>query len=280
MASTTSLEAALRHDRGVTIAALCAVIAFSWIWVVSGAGMEMSALEMTSVEMALGKWPPMGQMPEVAGSMATQMAVPARWSVSYALLMISMWWVMMLAMMLPSASPTILLFAALRRQSADQNSGGSTFAFAVAYGVVWLVFSSIAAASQWVFEATGLLSPMMLSSKNMFFAGTILIAAGIYQFSPLKQACLRHCSAPAQFIAAHWQKGVGGAYRMGTKHGLYCLGCCWALMAILFFGGIMNLWWIGGLAILVLLEKLMQNGVWIGRNQDGSRKWLFLPVGA
>lgn len=267
MSDHSPLEMALKRDRWIAFAALALVILASWVWLLLGAGMEMSAVEMSSMEMALGPTTDSAvAMPDMGG-MTAMMAAPAPWSRGYALLMFVMWWVMMLAMMLPSASPTILLFAAIKRRANAQSTSTlpAIAAFTAGYGVIWAVFSILAVALQWSFERAGVLSPMMMNATSLTLAGGVLIAAGLYQLTPLKQACLRHCRSPAHFISEHWRKTVGGAFGMGVRHGLYCLGCCWALMALLFFGGVMNLWWVVGLAILVAVEKLSPPGAGVGR---------------
>jgi predicted metal-binding membrane protein len=158
----------------------------------------------------------------------------------------------------------ILLFARLQRQQKEKGSPFvSTSVFTAGYLVTWGVFSAIAAGAQWGFERAGLLSAMMTSTSGLF-AGVLLLAAGIYQLTPLKHACLRHCRSPIQFIAHHWRTGSGGAFRMGIDHGVFCLACCWFLMALLFVGGVMNLYWIVGLALFVLLEKTIPAGHWLG----------------
>ncbi len=135
--------------------------------------------------------------------------------------------------------------------------------FAAGYLAVWAGFSAAAVALQWGLEGRGLLSGMM-ATTTAWMGAAILIAAGLWQLAPIKHACLRQCRSPVRFLAEHWRAGSGGAFRMGLVHGAYCLGCCWFLMALLFFGGVMNLWWIGGLAAYVLLEKLMPIGHWLG----------------
>ena len=122
----------------------------------------------------------------------------------------------------------------------------------------------VATGLQWGLERLALLSPMM-QATSLYLGAALLIGAGLYQLTPLKYACLRHCRSPFDFIANHWRQGTGGAFRMGLEHGLFCLGCCWVLMALLFYGGVMNLWWIAGLAIYVLLEKLAPAGPRLGR---------------
>ncbi len=252
------LEAVLRRDRAVVLAALGVVILVSWACVLSGAGTGMPAGEMSSLEMALG-------------GAASAMAMPAGWDVGYAGVMVGMWWVMMLAMMLPGAAPMILLHAAVARRQRERNPKVllATGLFAWGYVAVWGVFSVIAAGLQWGFEAAGILSPMTMNATSLLFAAAILSAAGLYQLSPAKQACLRYCRGPLQFLMGHWRAGRWGAFRMGMAHGAYCLGCCWALMALLFFGGVMNLYWIAGLALIVLLEKTIPAGDKLGKLTGG-----------
>jgi predicted metal-binding membrane protein len=259
------LDRLLRRDRLLMIAALSAVILASWAYVLAGAGMGMTAFEMSSFSAALGA--PAGG---VTGAMQA-MAVPVDWTAGYAVLMFFMWWVMMTAMMLPSAAPMILLHGAIDRKSAMGGAGTPArgAAFAGGYLAVWALFSALAAGLQWGFEAAGLLSPMTLSSTNTAFAAAVLAAAGLYQLIPLKQACLRHCRGPVQFLTRHWRPGAAGAFRMGLRHGAYCLGCCWGLMALLFFGGIMNLYWIIVLAAMVLAEKLLPAGPLVSRLTGG-----------
>jgi predicted metal-binding membrane protein len=261
VSGNSAIELALKRDRAVVVSALIAVIVSSWVYVFTGAGMGMSALDMSSLSMALG---PSGQM-EMSGGMSgamQAMATPVDWTIGYAVLMFFMWWVMMIAMMLPSAAPMILLHAAVDRKSKTRHGGTPwrTAAFIIGYLAVWAFFSATAAGLQWAFEGAGLLSPMMMNSTSALFAAAILLFAGLYQLTPIKQACLKHCRGPVQFLSRHWRPGAGGAFSMGVHHGAYCLGCCWGLMAILFFGGIMNLYWIIGLAVIVLLEKLMPVG--------------------
>ena len=257
MAETTFLENVLRRDRRVVIAALSVIIVAGWAYVLSGAGMGMSAFDMTSLTRALGP------SHDGTADMAA-MATPAAWNAGYAVLMATMWWVMMIAMMLPSAAPMILLHAKVdRRQHLREGEAGgvlSTGTFLLGYLLVWGLFSVAAAGLQWAFEGAGVLSPMTLNSTNAVFAGFILLFAGIYQLTPIKRACLRHCRGPISFLSRHWRPGARGAFVMGLHHGAYCVGCCWGLMAILFFGGVMNLYWVIGLALIVLMEKVMPLG--------------------
>jgi predicted metal-binding membrane protein len=243
----SAIERAVKRDRMIVLLALSAVVVLSWAYVLSGAGMSMSAFEMT----------------EMSGGGAMGMMTPAEWSLEYAGVMFLMWWVMMIAMMLPSATPMVLLFAMLNRKQREKgNAYVSTALFASAYLAVWAFFSMIAVAVQWGLESTGLLSPMLVN-VSAFLGGGLLLAAGIYQLTPIKQACLKHCRSPLQFVMSHWRNGRHGAFRMGVEHGAYCVGCCWFLMGLLFFGGVMNLYWIAGLALFVLLEKTVPAGHWL-----------------
>jgi len=243
-----ALESLLRRDRYIFIGGLLLVTALSWVWLVMGAGMGMTAIDMTAMA-GMDGW----------------LMQPAVWTSAYALLMFSMWWVMMAAMMLPSAAPVLLLYL---RFAANRQGGASVLApasvFALGYLIAWGGFSLIATAAQWALETARLMSPM-LETTNIWLGAAILIAAGAWQLTPLKMVCLRHCRSPIGFLATAWRPGVAGALRMGVGHGAYCLGCCWFLMALLFFGGIMNLYWIAGLAAFVLVEKIVPYGHWLGR---------------
>jgi predicted metal-binding membrane protein len=250
-ADDTVLEAVLRRDRQVVVATLVAVIAMAWIWTLLGAGTGMSAMDMLPGPGAEG--------------MAVMMA-PAAWTLGYAGIMFTMWWVMMAAMMLPSAAPILLLFARINRK---EKSAGRPFIptgiFAAGYLVAWGGFSALATGLQWSLEWLGLLSPMMVTT-SYWLGGAILLAAGVWQLTPIKAICLRHCRSPMGFLVQSWRPGRGGAFRMGLEHGSFCLGCCWFLMGLLFFGGIMNLFWIIGLAAFILVEKTVPMGSWIGRS--------------
>ena len=262
MRDTSVLESSLERDGMIVIAGLVTVIVLSWIYILMGAGMGMSAFEMTTTTVP-------GASSQKSMSGAMRMAHDAMmqstvWTPAYAVLMFFMWWVMMIAMMLPSASPMILLFARINRsQQAQGSSFVPTSVFAIGYLVAWGVFSMLAAGAQWGLERAGLLSTMMSSTSGLF-AGLVLLVAGVYQLTPFKHACLRHCRSPLQFIMHHWRNGIGGAFRMGIDHGAFCLACCWFLMALLFVGGVMNLYWIVGLAVFVLLEKTIPAGHWLG----------------
>jgi predicted metal-binding membrane protein len=247
-----SLEAVVRRDRLVVVTALIAVIALAWAYLLAGAGMGTSAFEMTR----------MSQLATAGGMAGMAIMTPAVWTPGYAVLMFFMWWIMMMAMMLPSAAPMILLFA---RVNGKQRESGhphvATSIFAVGYLAAWASFSLVATILQWAFERSGLISPMLVGT-NVFFGGVLLLAAGVYQLTPIKHACLRQCRSPLAFLSAHWQRGARGALRMGFVHGVFCVGCCWFLMGLLFFGGVMNLYWIAGLALFVLFEKTVPAGHW------------------
>jgi len=171
--------------------------------------------------------------------------------------------------MLPSAAPMVLLFATVNRKSRQQGRPFTpTSFFATGYLIAWGGFSLFAVLLQWRLERLTLLS-LMMQTTSLYLGAGLLIAAGVYQLTPLKQACLRHCQSPLQFIANHWRPGSRGALRMGLEHGFFCLGCCWVLMLLLFYGGVMNPWWITGLALYVLIEKLAPAGPRLGRYTGG-----------
>lgn len=272
-AQPSTLETVLRRDRIVVIAALVAVILAAWAYILLGAGMGMSAFEMTrETTSGIGASPPEGMAMgsdaamagDAAGSDMMAAMAPMAWTPGYAVLMFFMWWIMMVAMMLPSASPMILLFARFNRSQREKGAPYvPTGVFALGYALVWAAFSQVAVAAQWGLERSGLLSSMM-ASTSVTLGAVLLIAAGLYQLTPLKYACLKHCRSPLFFISHHWRPGEWGALRMGLEHGAFCTGCCWFLMALLFYGGVMNLFWIIGLAVLVLLEKLAPAGHWVG----------------
>jgi predicted metal-binding membrane protein len=246
----TVLEAVLRRDRAVVLAILIGVIALAWIYILLGAGTGMTAMGMV-----LGS--DMANAPDVM--------MPVAWTLGYAGLMFVMWWVMMVAMMLPSAAPVLLLFAQVNRnKKPGDRPYVPTGIFAGGYLVAWGGFSALAVGLQWQLEQLGLLSPMM-ATTSYWLGSAILLAAGVWQLTPIKSICLRHCRSPMGFLVQRWRPGRLGAFRMGLEHGSYCLGCCWFLMGLLFFGGIMNLFWITGLVIFILLEKTIPMGLWIGR---------------
>jgi predicted metal-binding membrane protein len=243
-----ALEALLRRERTIVWIALALLTGLAWLWVVLGAGTGMSTIAMTTWQ-----FPP----PRPA------MMMSGDWSPAYWLTMLLMWWVMMIAMMVPSAAPMMLLYTRVVRHGEARGQVPvlvPTAAFASGYIVCWLGFSVLVTALQFALERSGLVHGMMMWSTDRWLTSGLLLGAGLYQLSPLKTACLAQCRSPAEFLARSWRPGRLGAFRMGIRHGAYCVGCCWALMLLLFAAGIMNLVWIAGLAILVLVEKLAPFG--------------------
>lgn len=181
-------------------------------------------------------------------------------AIVYPVMLFVMWWTMMMAMMLPSAAPAILTYSTLSRKFAEQGSPAAPLTvFVMGYGAIWTGFAAVAVALQLLLSQKIALS-MMMAVTSAAVGGGLLVAAGLYQLSPLKSACLRKCQTPLMFFARNWRKGYTGALRMGFSHGLYCLGCCWVLMGLLFYGGVMELRWIAGLALYVAAEKLVPAG--------------------
>ena len=214
---------AARHERSLVMAGLAAVV-------------------------AAGLW---GTM--VTGDWLMRPASPVAGTLSYAVLLFLMWWTMMMAMMLPSAAPAILSYAAIARKI---EAAGGVAAFVAGYAAIWTAFSVAAVVLQIVTHDIIPLTGMMAVISRTTGA-LLLIAAGLYQFTPLKRACLRHCQSPFFYLAHHWRNGTTGAFRMGLSHGIYCMGCCWMLMLLLFYGGVMELTWIVGLAVYVAAEKFI-----------------------
>ncbi len=192
--------------------------------------------------------------------MTMNMQPVASWSTSDIMLLFLMWGIMMAGMMLPSALPVILLVERINRQRQQrQASYTPTMFFAGGYLLIWTLYSLAITLLQWWLHHLDLLTAMMVS-ENKLFIGTVLIAAGIYQFTPLKQRCLQLCRAPLSVISSSWSEGYYGAIKLGIKHGQYCVGCCWFLMALLFVTGVMNLQWILILSLIVLAEKTLPRG--------------------
>jgi predicted metal-binding membrane protein len=252
--SLTWSERLLRRERTIIIVALATLVLLAWFYVLSGAGLDMNPFDMT-----------MWRIPALSVvDIPTESDPAPAWSLWTWTLVILMWWIMMIAMMTPSAAPMVLLFARVLRQRPGgdfaPNSAASVPLFALGYLAVWLVFSIVASLMQWALIYSGFVSEMMMWSTNSRLSGGVLIAAGVYQLTPFKAACLGRCRNPVQFLAAKWQKGAMGAFRMGIEHGAFCLGCCLFLMLLLFVGGVMNIVWIAGLTGYVALEKLAKWG--------------------
>ncbi len=238
--SASTASAFPRRDRWIILAGLLGVAGLCWLYL---------------IDLSIGMAPM-----SAGGTMELQ-----PWSARDFALMFLMWVAMMVGMMVPTATPMALIYAAVARKALRQGSSiAPTFVFVGGYIAMWALFSIAATLAQWALESTALLSPGLASASPLFGAA-LLIGAGAYQLSPAKDACLEHCRAPAMFFAEHWRPGTAGAFRMGLVHGAFCLGCCWILMGLLFFGGVMNLLWIAGLTLFVLLEKLAPVGPWLGR---------------
>jgi predicted metal-binding membrane protein len=200
-------------------------------------------------------------------SLGMDVTMPAMqaWGLTDTSVTFIMWVVMMVAMMTPSALPVILMYRTMSRtQHKDNDQLSYTWLFLLGYLVTWTVFSAAATLGQWGLHSAALLTPMM-SSASPLLGGALLVAAGVYQFTPLKDACLSHCRTPMGFLMAEWREGKRGALVMGMRHGLYCVGCCWLLMALLFVGGMMNLLWVALIAVYILVEKVVPARMWLSR---------------
>lgn len=251
-ATDRAIESLARRDRLVVLASLVLLAILAWAYTV------LMALPGSDGNQH-------GEMEAMAGM--TGMAVDAwkPWTATEAALMFVMWIVMMAAMMIPSAAPMMLAFARIGRAHAPTPGlMTSSAAFLLGYLALWSVFGLFATIAHGLLHAAALLSPSM-ASVSPIFSGTVLIAAGIYQFTPLKGACLAKCRTPFAFLITEWREGTRGALVMGLLHGLYCVGCCWVVMALLFVAGVMNLIWIALLALVVLAEKALPYGQWMGR---------------
>jgi predicted metal-binding membrane protein len=238
------VKAVLESSRLATLALLVIVPIACWAWIVA---------------MALDMYGPM------TGPSAWMMT-PV-WDTRHVFLLWAMWSVMMIGMMLPTASGLILVYGAAARRQLGSRALSRIYSLASGYLVVWILFSVAATAVQRLLASVLLLSPMMqLSMPGV--SGGLLIAAGLYQFTPMKHVCLRACQSPMAILMTRWRDGAAGAFRLGIDHGVYCLGCCWALMLLLFVGGVMNLMVIAALTSVVALEKIGLFGVW-GRRGTG-----------
>jgi predicted metal-binding membrane protein len=250
-----AIEAVLRRDRVIVAAALATLTALAWayVWWLA-ADMEMGGMDMSSFRM-------------IPAGMGLMMPTSAPWTATEFAFVFAMWAVMMIGMMTPSATPMILIYARVGRQAARQGKPLAASAyFAAGYLLIWIGFAVAATSAQWALERAALLTPMMAAASDMF-SGAVLIAAGVYQWTPLKDACLRQCQSPLLFIQRHggFRSDLLGTLALGARHGAYCIGCCWVLMALLFVGGVMNVLWIAAIAILVLAEKVIPAGRVISR---------------
>ena len=240
--TSSAVATVLRRDRGLVVVGLAAIAVLAWLYLVRLAG-EMD--EMTAMGMA---------MPQMSS-----------WDAHELLFGFLMWTVMMIAMMVPSAAPMILLVATMNRERRDRRQPYvSTGAFLLGYLVVWTAYAAAATLGQWGLHSVALLSPDTLTVTTAA-GGLLLLAAGVYQWTPLKRVCLAHCRSPLGFLMSCWRDGTRGAFLMGARHGSYCVGCCWVLMALLFVAGVMNLMWVAALAALVLMEKTVPRGELVSR---------------
>lgn len=234
------IEAFVSRDRLCVIAGLIAVTAFAWAYTIVLAG---HSVEETTQGLA---------------------HVHAHsWTTNDLAMTFLMWSVMMVAMMVPTAAPMLLTLAKISRDQSDVSGPiAAVSTFLLGYVLVWTVFSGFATLAQWQLHRLALVSAEG-ASNHALFAGALLFGAGIFQLTPLKQACLRHCRSPMFFLMTAWRPGTWGALRMGIRHGRYCVGCCWALMALMFVAGTMNLLWAAALMGLMLAEKALPPGRWV-----------------
>jgi predicted metal-binding membrane protein len=247
MSEASTLEAVLKRDRTIVLAGVAGLSALAWAYLLALA------------------W----RMPHREMAMAMAMPHMQAWEATEVLLTWVMWAVMMVAMMTPSAAPMILMFATVnRRRRGQQGPFVPTTVFLLGYLLVWGGFSVVATLAQWGLHTAALLSPMMVSTSPML-GGLLLLAAGIFQWTPLKSTCLTQCRSPLGFLITEWREGAWGALLMGLRHGRYCVGCCWVLMALLFVAGVMNLLWVAAMAVFVLVEKVLPRGELVGRVVGG-----------
>lgn len=260
-----AIEHLIRRDRTIALAAVALLTVLAW-----------AAVVRIAEEMGRG-----GPMPGAAGAMA--MPSPAPWGPSDLAGLFGMWAVMMVAMMMPSAAPVgLLVLGVLRRRHASQLPFGATAAFIGGYVLVWVGYSAFATLTQWSLHSAALLSTDAMRATPLL-GGMLLIAAGAFQWTPLKRACLTHCRSPLHFLTTEWRDGTTGALIMGLRHGTWCVGCCWLLMALLFVAGVMNIVWVALLAGLVLIEKVAPAGPVLGRLAGvvlcGWGAWLMVARG-
>lgn len=246
MQSSTHVEGTLRRDRLIVLAGLVGISALAWAYLI------YLTFEMGRMDMAM----------DMAASMQT-------WTVMDLVLLFVMWAVMMVAMMVPTTTAMILAFATInRRRRMQEQPYVPTAIFLGGYVIVWTGFSALATLAQWGLHETALLSPMMVSTSPIL-GGLLLLTAGVYQWTPLKYACLKHCRSPLGFLMTDWREGPRGALIMGLRHGMFCTVCCWFLMALLFVAGVMNLLWVATITLFVLVEKVVPRGDIVGRVAGG-----------
>ncbi|UDF29001.1 UNVERIFIED_ORG: DUF2182 domain-containing protein [Roseateles sp. XES5] len=252
----SAVERLLARDRVIVIATLVLSVTLAAWYILLGAGTGMSSIDMSANTGPAGAL--LGGAPD--------MVSPHVWSLRYGAVVFIMWWLMMIAMMVPSAAPTVLLYGALHRE----RGAGPALNFLAGYLAIWGVFSLAATLIQAILATGGMISAMYMNLATVLMAAMVLICAGAYQLSPIKAACLEHCRGPVASLTRHRRTGRAAAFRMGVLHGRYCLGCCWALMALLFVGGIMNIWWIAAITVYVAIEKLAPGGKQVSRITGGA----------
>lgn len=235
-----------RRDRALITSCVVLIAALAWVYLVYLNRRMTSPIEGHTMMAAMG------------------MVMNQPWDAGDLLLTFVMWAVMMVGMMAVPALPVLLLFAGMHARRVDRGMVPAVPSFGLGYILVWLAFSACATAAQWALHEAALLSSTMATSSTSV-AGVILIMAGAYQLTPLKTGCLARCQSPLGFLMSNWRDGSSGAFLMGFRHGIFCLGCCWALMAVLFVVGVMNLAWVGVLTVIVLAEKLGITGARVAR---------------
>lgn len=244
--SPSPVAAPSRRDRVLIGSCIVLITALAWAYLVYLNRQMTSSLEADATMAAMG------------------MVMNTPWSARDVFFAFVMWTVMMVGMMTASATPVLLLFAGTQNQRAERGVPLSVLMFGLGYFAIWLGFSAGMAVAQGALHQAGLLSSMTVASSPRL-AGAILLAAGVYQLTPAKRRCLTHCQSPLGFLMSRWREGAGGALRMGLQHGAYCLGCCWALMGVLFVVGVMNLAWVAVLSVFVLVERIGPAGAWVSR---------------
>lgn len=238
----------ISRDQAVTLAGLIGVVALAWAYLYHDAA-QMASMNMGGVGS--------GRMKVLGGGDPFDLAELT--------LLFLMWSIMMIGMMVPSAAPAILMYTTIAKNHRERGSAVvPAWLFTLGYLGVWISFSALATGLQAGLREAALLTPMMVSSSS-WLSGLLLIIAGIWQWLPIKDACLQKCRAPLQFFMFHWRPGNSGAFWMGMEHGGLCLGCCWAIMLLLFVAGVMNLIWVAVIAAFVFMEKLAPGGAWAGR---------------
>jgi len=241
------MDSLLKRDRRIVFVSIAMLTVLAWIYIFRfAATMNVAAFA-----------PDMSHMAPLLRS----------WTAVDFAMIFAMWAVMMVGMMTPSATPMILIYARVARQAAvDGRPLASTGWFVAGYLLSWTAFSLAATIAQDVLIQFAWLTPMMSTASDRI-GGVVLIVSGIYQFTSLKNTCLTQCQSPFAFIQAHggFKAGHSSALRLGFRHGVYCIGCCWAVMTLLFVVGVMNIFWIAAIAIFVLVEKVMPAGKWIAR---------------